>query len=292
MDDSRSLPTSVQPNSGPRTHRPTSEDRDALLIKLLFAAKRLADSRIHSLFSGPALSTCRECGAFSNDGESAVQHAMSCRAGQVLEIIAALMAQANGAAQAAVSGLPSSEDLDTVAEEEKIAAATASCRSYKIQPTPNGNVRLILLQGNLEMGGGIFAESQYDDAVTEGDSWCQAAVCADFGEPWEIDSDDPSGLRNRRGFEVYSGVGTELLEEDEVPYAARVRECVNFCAAVPSALLADHELFAVGDVVRKFTGLRVRRTSVAAATKLYGVDALFGQAAPQVESFEYPAVQG
>lgn len=61
-----------------------NEDRDAILIKLLFAARRLAESRLRPM--GRAGMRCQQCEAVFEAHESMI-HRPSCVAGQVLELL-------------------------------------------------------------------------------------------------------------------------------------------------------------------------------------------------------------
>ena len=69
-----------------------TERREALLIKLLFAAKNLAASRVIASWPRPKFPYCLECGA-GGAPHIDLRHASSCRTGRVLSAIAGLEAQ-------------------------------------------------------------------------------------------------------------------------------------------------------------------------------------------------------
>jgi hypothetical protein len=93
VDDSRSIPSSHQPNSGTPNnsdfHAGSDETRDGLLIRLIFASRRLAQSRLQvTPVPAHTEAVCRECGAFG----ALPTHGKHCKTGLVLGIIDELMA--------------------------------------------------------------------------------------------------------------------------------------------------------------------------------------------------------
>lgn len=90
--------------------------------------------------------------------------------------------------------LPSAADLDRMAEEIDAAVATSVPRSR-------------------------------DD---------QADGFRDYGEPWRNVSDKYETVETRDGRLVVEMTGSELVEEDDIEYARRIRACVNFCADMPT----------------------------------------------------------
>jgi endogenous inhibitor of DNA gyrase (YacG/DUF329 family) len=249
VDDSRSLPTSLLPNSGPPTHLPyfalSGDDRDALLVKLIFAARRLAQVSIEYEFDPSENYTrrCTGCGA-SVPARSQMELppwlSRRCASGEVLAILDALMALPEA------NTVPSAEDLDRVAEEQHAAAATAR------------------LQGG-----------------------------QDFGEPWEIDPADAATLCDRRGLEVYSGMGTGLRLEDEARYAERIRVCVNACEGVDlldaaGGMVPRGAGLMVGEQVHCCAGITPSDLQFIAARKFSATEISSTAAAPAVANYEYP----
>ena len=95
MDDPRSIPSSLLPNSGPpdnsESDAGSDELRDILLVRLIFAARRLAKSRLQVATVPASLqSVCRECGAAGTDPT----HNVHCKTGVVLGILDELMSLA------------------------------------------------------------------------------------------------------------------------------------------------------------------------------------------------------
>ena len=198
MDDVRSvLPSSAAPNSGqfstglgPASH--PDDERDALFIKLLFAARRLADKHIRPYSAGHICEACQGVGVLGKD----VEHFPACAVGHVVLTI---------------------ERIASLYEQRVEAAAIAS-------PAPR----------------------------------TEAVAAGEFGEPWSVDSEDPTCVRNAEGLLVVDGYGSELFDTDEELHATRITACVNACAGVSTEALIRN----------------------ARKPKLHGMDALFGQKAP------------
>jgi hypothetical protein len=111
----------------------------------------------------------------------------------------------------------------------------------------------------------------YEEGVEQGA--LAPAPAGEFGEPWRVDPADASILRRRDGVTTHDSWGTEVVDDEQELYAARIATCVNACAGLATEAL-------------------LRGTRKPAANDLHGVDALFGCKAPEVKPFEYPQAEG
>lgn len=62
---------------------------------------------------------------------------------------------------------------------------------------------------------------------------------AEFGEPWNVGANCYVALYDRNGLNVVDMSGSELVEEDDELYAARIAACVNACVGIDTLLLSS-----------------------------------------------------